>query len=296
MMHSASPASPCTPPTASAPGTPSNSNSTTSNSSNNNSAFYPALSTPVDWAALLAEVRETLADAVQRDPGAGQHLLRTLPPSVTRTGDVPALLASIQGNRDLRRWYVHPRVPRLPVGPAATCDWHGHLARIQGYLGKLGYNHLGHPFHAFSKRKSLRHLMYVARDMVHHALPIKCLEATLLGVHLTMNLPMDRVPLSFKSEAGGEVYKHIVLVIRLGGKWGALGLSRRADLMDKPCTFGSLDELVEEYTRAYTANYHRLLKVKVGLPVLHDGSRNEPIPWKVCVRGAGCSLLPSVLL
>ena len=48
---------------------------------------------------------------------------------------------------------------------------------------------------------------------------------------------VDRVPVSFTSECQGNIYRHIVLLIHHEGLFGALGLSRRKDLMDKPLTF-----------------------------------------------------------
>lgn len=43
--------------------------------------------------------------------------------------------------------------------------------------------------------------------------------------------------MSFKSEAQGNIYRHIVLCVKFKDKLGCLGLSRRDDLMDKPMSF-----------------------------------------------------------
>lgn len=56
---------------------------------------------------------------------------------------------------------------------------------------------------------------------------------------------------SFKSESNGEIFRHIVLLVRSGDRWGSLGLSRRADLMDKPLAARSLMDILADYREAY---------------------------------------------
>lgn len=131
--------------------------------------------------------------------------------------------------------------------------------------------------------------------MISESLPIKCLEAVVLGMYLTCGLDIDRITMSFKSRCEDKIYRHIVLVIRVGDKWGAVGLSRRPDLMGKPFSFRSLSSLVENYRDSYTKSidtfslketdnfyldYHTLLKVKIGLPVTHIKVSNENVIWK----------------
>ena len=48
---------------------------------------------------------------------------------------------------------------------------------------------------------------------------------------------VDRFPIGFKSVLDGQKHYHVVLGIRYNGRYGALGISRRHDLMDKPLTF-----------------------------------------------------------
>lgn len=82
-----------------------------------------------------------------------------------------------------------------------------------------------------------------------------------------------RLPLSFKSLYNGKVYRHIVLAVGLfdgalqSVRWGALGISRRKSLMDKPCTFTSLSQLIEDYSQAYKECFHHLLTVYLGNPL-----------------------------
>jgi hypothetical protein len=112
------------------------------------------------------------------------------------------------------------------------------LIAIQKYINQLDYNFLGDPFFVIKKSYSVHRLCKIAMDMISKGLPIKCLEATVLGIYMTMHLKeLERIPLAFKSLCDGRIYRHIVLVIKHNEKWGALGLSRRNDLMDKSIGF-----------------------------------------------------------
>ena len=48
---------------------------------------------------------------------------------------------------------------------------------------------------------------------------------------------LARFPISFKSSFNGNTYRHVVLGVYYNGRYGALGMSRRSDLMDKPLVF-----------------------------------------------------------
>ena len=66
--------------------------------------------------------------------------------------------------------------------------------------------------------------------------------------------------------------RHIVLAVRHPdtGRWGALGLSRRADLMDKSLTYASLADLLQNYIACYRRWWHTVLRIRIGLPIPHD--------------------------
>ncbi|KAJ3140385.1 Tubulinyl-Tyr carboxypeptidase 2 [Physocladia obscura] len=65
-------------------------------------------------------------------------------------------------------------------------------------------------------------------------------------------------------------------------KFGALGLSRRNDLMYKPIEFETIEQLVEEYRLSYIRNMHKLLKVKIGNLIVHEHENSiECFPWPV---------------
>ena len=48
---------------------------------------------------------------------------------------------------------------------------------------------------------------------------------------------LDRFPVSFRTLFGGNEHRHVVLGVHFNGYYGAIGISRRGDLMYKPLTF-----------------------------------------------------------
>ena len=99
--------------------------------------------------------------------------------------------------------------------------------------------------------------------------------------YLTNSMPtLERFPISFKTHFSGNYFRHIVLGVNFGGRYGALGMSRREDLMYKPPAFRTLSELVLDYEAAYGRCWHVLKKVKLGQCVSHDPHSVEQIEWK----------------
>ncbi|RMC00642.1 hypothetical protein DUI87_23259 [Hirundo rustica rustica] len=124
-------------------------------------------------------------------------------------------------------------------------------------------------------------LMDLAKEMTKEALPIKCLEAVILGIYLTNNMTtLDRFPISFKTHFSGNYFRHIVLGVNFGGRYGALGISRREELMYKAPVFRTLSELIFDFEEAYRRCWHTLKKVKLGHCVSHDPHSVEQIEWK----------------
>ncbi|EFJ47788.1 hypothetical protein VOLCADRAFT_32981, partial [Volvox carteri f. nagariensis] len=114
---------------------------------------------------------------------------------------------------------------------------------VQQVINSLQYNHTPGYYYNVSKSRPFSRIMDTAREALRVALPIKCLEAVFLGALLTAGwLDLDRLPLAFKSTVQGQTYRHIVLVVyhAPSRKWGALGLSRRPELMDKELVYDSL--------------------------------------------------------
>lgn len=123
--------------------------------------------------------------------------------------------------------------------------------------------------------------MDLAKEMTKEALPIKCLEAVILGIYLTNNMTtLDRFPISFKTHFSGNYFRHIVLGVNFGGRYGALGISRREELMYKAPVFRTLSELIFDFEEAYRRCWHTLKKVKLGHCVSHDPHSVEQIEWK----------------
>ncbi|XP_010842679.1 PREDICTED: vasohibin-1 isoform X3 [Bison bison bison] len=194
------------------------------------------------------------------------------------------------------------------------------LEAVQRYIRELQYNHTGTQFFEIKKSRpltglqgagqpwrssynnqrlfrevtvpsgvhcapeetrSVPRLMDLAKEMTKEALPIKCLEAVILGIYLTNSMPtLERFPISFKTYFSGNYFRHIVLGVNFGGRYGALGMSRREDLMYKPPAFRTLSELVLDYEAAYGRCWHVLKKVKLGQCVSHDPHSVEQIEWK----------------
>lgn len=118
------------------------------------------------------------------------------------------------------------------------------------------------------------------------ALPIKCLEAFLIGLYLTTGInSLERFNISFKTRFNSIIYRHVVLGLKHGQAYGAIGLSRRTDLSFKPLDgrFERLSSLVGDYIQAYKNYGHTVLRVKIGLPVVHDLKSFLTINWKAIV-------------
>nr|CCC94718.1 conserved hypothetical protein [Trypanosoma congolense IL3000] len=175
-----------------------------------------------------------------------------------------------------------PDVPRpdestIPRGLPSRMQ----IPYVQNVLNALSYNFLPNTFFCLEKRRSLQSILLTSKEILTEALPIRCLEATFVGLYLTQDLKdVDRIPLSFKSRAKGRAYHHIVLVIRCDSRYGAVGLSRKSTLMDKPLMYTSLFELIMEYKKQYEAIGHELVDFKLGLCVSHKRDTNKTPCWR----------------
>ncbi|KAM4012954.1 tubulinyl-Tyr carboxypeptidase 1 isoform 2-T2 [Anomaloglossus baeobatrachus] len=99
--------------------------------------------------------------------------------------------------------------------------------------------------------------------------------------YLTNNIPgLERFPVSFKTEFAGGCFRHIVLGLHSGGHFGAIGISRREDLMYKPLRHRTLNDLMVDFQEAYARCWHTLKKIKIGPYVSHDPHSVEQIDWK----------------
>eukprot|EP00050_Salpingoeca_kvevrii_P019234 m.83900 g.83900 ORF g.83900 m.83900 type:complete len:404 (-) comp8321_c0_seq1:143-1354(-) len=193
--------------------------------------------------------------------------------------EAEALQAQIRGACNLA-----PAPPLRPPNMSGPLPSRLKLEAIQQYLSSLQYNHTGTQFFEIRKTRPLGRLMESAKDIIREGLPIKCLEATIVAIHLSMGLTdVQRFTISFKSSFQGHNYRHIVLGVHCNGKYGALGLSRRDTLMYKPIDFNSLSDLIAEYDSAYQQVWHRLERVRVSRPIPHDSHSVKPITWRAFV-------------
>ncbi|RHY91268.1 hypothetical protein DYB37_005025 [Aphanomyces astaci] len=91
-------------------------------------------------------------------------------------------------------------------------------------MNALEYNYTGKMYFDVSKNRSHKSIYGTAKDIIHDALPIQCLEAVFLAAYLTAGGPeyegatfnhqIDRIPISFKTSSGGTTFRHIVLAIK----------------------------------------------------------------------------------
>ncbi|TMW68498.1 hypothetical protein Poli38472_005966 [Pythium oligandrum] len=197
-----------------------------------------------------------------------------------------------------------PTPPKLPTFTTKT-SIKTRLQAIQNYLNALEYalrmvkqttlllftcslrdfdryNYTGTLYFDVNKNRSFKSIVSTAKDIVSEMLPIQCLEAVFLAAYLTSNVAdLERFPISFKTEAGSSVHRHIILAVRhQNNKWGALGLSRSEKLMYKELRFNSMSELVQEYCRCFESVCHSVIKLYIGFPFPHDIHSSEKVEWR----------------
>jgi hypothetical protein len=69
-------------------------------------------------------------------------------------------------------------------------------------------------------------------------------------------LGVERFPIGFKSVFNGHAHRHVVLGIYHGGRYGALGMSRRDELMYKPMTFKVSTRQTHAQTHDLQSKFH----------------------------------------
>jgi hypothetical protein len=143
-------------------------------------------------------------------------------------------------------------------------------------------------------------LAEVARKIIDDSLPIKCLEAIILGSFLINEITysptqggamnhLEKFTIGFKSASKGNIHRHVVLGIydHSTGMFGALGMSRRSTLGFKPLRFRSLTELLMDYIDSYASFLHKVKRIKVGMPLANSNRSFESIKWN------GCTICPN---
>ncbi|XP_004844589.1 vasohibin-2 isoform X2 [Heterocephalus glaber] len=104
----------------------------------------------------------------------------------------------------------------------------------------------------------------------------------------------ERFPFSLKTYFSGNYFHHVVLGIYCNGWYGSLGMSRRAELMDKPLTFRTLSDLVFDFEDSYKKYLHTVKNVKIGLYVPYEPHSFQPIEWKQLVLNVSKMLRASI--
>eukprot|EP00742_Colponemidia_sp_Colp-10_P005909 GILJ01006320.1.p1 GENE.GILJ01006320.1~~GILJ01006320.1.p1 ORF type:complete len:386 (+),score=54.41 GILJ01006320.1:44-1159(+) len=198
-------------------------------------------------------------------------LFASLPPHLQQE------VQNLQKNKAL----IRPPRPTLPVlKPSMSMRQKIHI--YQQFIESFEYNYTGRNYFRLHKDRGIKSVTNTSQQIIRDALPIKCLEATMLAIFLTHEfMDVDRFPVSFTSSVEGQKFQHIVLAVRHQNTWGAMGLSRKQELMYKPLKFSSLGALMEEFKTCYEKCWHSLQKIKIGLPILHNAFSSEPVRWRI---------------
>lgn len=129
----------------------------------------------------------------------------------------------------------------------------------------------------------------MSKRIIEDSLPIKCLEAVILSIYLTNEIPLsvnglEKFTIGFKTTSKGNVHRHVVLGVYCHGTglFGALGISRRSDLGYKKLKFKSLNDLLLDYIDSYSNYLHKVKRIKIGNPIAGSNRSFETIPWNGC--------------
>ncbi|UJR21337.1 hypothetical protein I4U23_024431 [Adineta vaga] len=177
----------------------------------------------------------------------------------------------------------HPDPP-YHTASSSRLKVHEKLQQIQNYIYRLEYNYTGMQFFDLNPARSIYGLMDTTRQMMTEALPIKCFEAFLIALYLTTGIiGLDRFNISFKTRFNSVIYRHVVLGVKYQQFYGALGLSRREDLAYKTLDgkYEHLSDLIDDFICSYQRYGHKVLRVRIGLPIIHDLKSFLTINWKV---------------
>lgn len=187
-----------------------------------------------------------------------------------------------------------PPTPSKPPVYTKDHDAIQFVEKCQNYMFSLAYNHTGMQFYNIDKTRSLTRLLEVAKNMIKYSLPIKCLEAVVLGIHLTNPCPSEiiRFTLSFKSRhvQSKTSHYHVLLgvYIQKHATYGCIGMSRKTELAYKKLgVHHSLNELILDIKGSYESVGHKLKRVSCGMPISHDACSLEAIDWTTLVIEMG---------
>eukprot|EP00759_Apiculatamorpha_spiralis_P045048 PhF_6_TR41825/c0_g1_i1/m.63432 len=205
-----------------------------------------------------------------------------------------SLKSSSQSNKQHKlQLPSRPSVPLAPLSPRSIVTKLQHDIRTNH-----SYNDTGKPTINVNKEQSYATILKSASH-IHKGMPIQCVEATYLAL-----LKLDdhnhrdivRFPMSFKllDERGG-FHKHLVLGIKVGRYYGAIGISREPTLGSKPleydslysllCSYahggrlgGSIDVVASQQGCTMLADPYHLLAVKLGSPIYRNAETVDQVP------------------
>jgi hypothetical protein len=113
---------------------------------------------------------------------------------------------------ELRQLGLHaPDVPVL-ADTVHTMKPRDRLQCLHAYILAFEYNYISGYHYNTHKRRPFNQIMNTARDIIRDGLPIKCIEATFLGMLLTCKYPeWQRFPVGFKTKILGHshVYRYV---------------------------------------------------------------------------------------
>jgi hypothetical protein len=178
--------------------------------------------------------------------------------------------------------FLTPPFPSLPSLDFYSMPKEAVLLLIQQYISSFQYNYTSTMYFKLKKNGTTHHILEVFNLLTKYALPIQCVEAVFIGSILSAGWDgAVRIPICFKSKLSHtQYYRHIILAVYKDGKWGALGISRRSNLMYKDFAYYSLWQMLMEYRRCYEESCHRLLSIYCGLPMPNNFFQDQPIIWK----------------
>eukprot|EP00759_Apiculatamorpha_spiralis_P011633 PhF_6_TR18928/c0_g1_i4/m.27701 len=157
--------------------------------------------------------------------------------------------------------------------------------RISHVLHTIPYSLEGNTY-SIDKKRPLWSLLQQGKLIYSNRLQtkIQCIEGVFLALYLTQKFHVHRFAMSFESKFQDEKtkemrsYHHLVLGIASKGQYGALGISRSADLMNKEMRFTSLLELIDDFIASYSKNGHAAVKVKLSEPIA-QGRTLQQVIW-----------------
>lgn len=219
------------------------------------------------------------------DKGTGESTLPKrkgpaprLKPNLTR--DQIVVVKNIKNNI-FKNCTCLPDVPRPILPPVSGKMNPEKFQMIQEFISAFEYNFLSEFFFDINKRKPFHKIMDTCKEIIKDSLPIRCVEGTLLAIYLTQNFDnILRYPISFRSYVGDTSYKHIILCVQRGHLFGALGISRKQNLMYKPLEFTSLGALIQNFWNAYQEIGHKVLGFTIGLPIPNNLPAKDTISWE----------------